>query len=99
MLCFASDREEAAAIGFGEATVALSKVGADREGCAIELVHQKSLAAIEAVAKLAHFVGEVDRFLVDEEILELKSHRDNLNQKGTQVPSAIQGYSYQPSNS
>jgi len=44
----AGDREEVAAVGFGKAAVALGEVGADREGCAVELVSEEAKAAIEA---------------------------------------------------
>ena len=68
------DREEVAAVGLREAAVALGEVGADREGCAVELVSEEAKAAIEAGSELADLVGEVERFLIDEEILELERH-------------------------
>jgi len=70
----AGDREEVAAVGFGKAAVALGEVGADREGCAVELVSEEAKAAIEAGSELADLVGEVEGFLIDEEILELERH-------------------------
>jgi len=72
----AGDGEEVAAVGFGKATVPLGKVGADGEGGAVELVGEKAEAAIEAGSELADVVGEVEGFLIDEEILELERHGD-----------------------
>ena len=62
----AGDGEEVAAVGLREATVPLGKVGADGERRPIELVGEKAEAAIEAGSELADFVGEVERFLIDE---------------------------------
>jgi hypothetical protein len=70
----AGDGEEVAAVGFGKATVPLGKVGADREGCAVELVGKKADAAIKVGGQLEDFVGEAEGLSVDEEVLELKRH-------------------------
>jgi hypothetical protein len=70
----ADDGEEVAASGFGKAAVALGEVGADREGCAVELVGKKADAAIKVGGQLEDFVGEAEGLSVDEEVLELKRH-------------------------
>ena len=72
----AGDGEEVPAVGLGKATVPLGKVGADGEGGSVELVGKKAEAAIEAGSELADVVGEVEGFLIDEEILELERHGD-----------------------
>ena len=43
----AGDREEVAAIGLCEASVSLGQIGSDREGGAIQLVDEESVAAWE----------------------------------------------------
>ena len=43
----AGDAEEVAAVGFPEATVAVGDVGRNREACAVELINEEAVAALE----------------------------------------------------
>jgi hypothetical protein len=64
------DRQEAAAVGFGKVSISLGEFGTDGERGSVELVGEQAEAAIEAGSELADFVGEVEGFLIDEQVLE-----------------------------
>ena len=70
----AGDSEEVSAIGLGEATVALGNICGNRERGAVELVDEESVAARELLCLATDFVGEVDGFLIDDELFEGERH-------------------------
>jgi hypothetical protein len=66
----ARDAEEVSSVGFREPPVALGDIGRDEKGGSIELIAKKGIAAGKPFSRFADLVGEVDRLLVDELLLE-----------------------------
>ncbi len=62
------------AIRFGEATLAFGDVRGDRQFGSVALVGKVAVTALELFGSHANSVSEIDRLLVNEELLEWERH-------------------------
>lgn len=69
------DAEEVLAIPDREASVAFGDVGGHRQGRSIQLVDEEAVATGEMFGSQADLISEIDRLLIDEELLESERHR------------------------
>ena len=64
------DAKEVFAIGNGEPPVALGDVGGDGERRSVELIDQEAVAAWKLLGELTDTVGEINRLLINDQLLE-----------------------------
>ncbi len=70
----ACNAKEVASVALGEAAVPFRDVGGDGQGGAVKLIDEESVTARERLGVGTDGVGEVDGFLVDEELFEREGH-------------------------
>jgi hypothetical protein len=69
------DAEEILAIPDREASVAFGDVGGNRQGRSIQLVDEEALATGKMFGSQADLISEIDRLLINEELLEGERHQ------------------------
>lgn len=62
--------EEVLTVGFREASIAFGNIGRDGDCGAVELIDEKAVAAGELLSSSADCIGEVEGFLVDQQLLK-----------------------------
>lgn len=71
--------EEILPIRLGESAISLSKVGGNGYGGSVELVCEKAVTPWELLSGREYLIGEVDRLLVNNKILDRESHREGCS--------------------